>query len=147
MKSKLHLPLLCGIAIGTSAIGGPQPGQTLEERSRLVGTWRGKMAHESEPSLEIVITPEKISGRSLRGGEDLGEGTYEIDPERKTLDAHGIKDPVSGKTYLGIYSLEGDTLKWCSNSGSDQRPKDFSISPNGSHFVMVLQRQKEIQSR
>ena len=75
-------------------------------------------------------------------GESLGVGTYDVDPVKKTLDAHGIKDPVSGKTYLGIYSLEGDTLKWCSNSGSNKRPKDLSVSPTGSHFLMILQRQK-----
>jgi uncharacterized protein (TIGR03067 family) len=92
--------------------------------------------------MELVITPRTISGRSLRDGESLGTGSYELDPVKKTLDAHGIMDPVKGKTYLGIYSLEGDTLKWCSNSGSKKRPKNFSISPVGSHFVMILHRQK-----
>jgi len=140
MKSLSLLAVVVSVAVAAAATA--KAPSSADERKRLTGTWRGKMAHESEPSMELVITPTTISGRSLHNGESLGVGTYDVDPVKKTLDAHGIKDPVSGKTYLGIYSLEGDTLKWCSNSGSNKRPKDLSVSPTGSHFLMILQRQK-----
>jgi len=106
MKSLSLLAVVVSVAVAAAAAA--KAPSTADERTRLTGTWRGKMAHESEQSLELVITPTTISGRSLHNGESLGVGTYDVDPVKKTLDAHGSKDPVSGKTYLGIYSLEGD---------------------------------------
>jgi len=112
------------------------------ERKRLSGTWRGRLANENEPTIELIITPTTIKGRSIKSGESLGEGTYRLDPAKKTIDTHGIKDPVKGTDYLGIYSLEGNTLKWCSSNGSHKRPRTLASARDGSSFLMILERQK-----
>jgi hypothetical protein len=72
----------------------------------------------------------------------MGEGTYEIDPARKTIDAHGIQGSFAGKTYLGLYALEGNTLKWVSNGRLKKRPVDVVHRPDRDQFLMVLERIK-----
>ena len=93
-------------------------------------------------SIELTITPTKISGRNSRTGKTLGEGTYEIDPRRKFIDTHGTQSPMRGKSHVGLYSLEGDTLKWVSNSHRKKRPVDLVHRPDRDQFLMVLHRQR-----
>ena len=72
----------------------------------------------------------------------MGEGTYVIDPARKTIDTHGIGGSYAGKTYLGLYSLEGNTLKWVSNGRLKKRPVDVVHRPDRDQFLMILERVK-----
>jgi hypothetical protein len=113
-----------------------------DDRKDIVGVWRGGMPGDPPGSIELTITPTKITGRNARTGESLGEGTYEIDPRRKFIDTHGLESPVRGKLYLGLYSLEGNTLKWVSNSHLKKRPVDLVHRPDRDQFLMVLQRQR-----
>lgn len=93
-------------------------------------------------SIELTITPTRITGRNPITGKSLGEGTYQIDPVRKTIDPHVDEKSGRGKTYLGLYSLEGNTLKWVSNSRGKKRPVDLVHRPDRDQFLMVLEREK-----
>ncbi len=112
-----------------------------DDRKEILGVWSGAMPGDAPGSIELTITSTKISGRNARTGKSLGEGTYEMDAKLKTIDTKGIEVPVRGRTYLGIYSLEGNTLRWCSQSRSKQRPVDLKHRPDRDQFLMVLQRQ------
>lgn len=114
-----------------------------DQQKKLIGTWRGGWPDAKQPMYEIVITSEKIVSKDLRSGKDMGEGTFKLDPKAKTFDATGTagKD-YKGKTFLGIYSLDGDTLKWCSNNGTKDRPKDLVNKPGADHYLLVLNREK-----
>jgi len=111
------------------------------DKQRILGVWAGGMPGEPG-TIELTITPSKIVGRNPRNGKSLGEGTYEIDSTKKTIDAHVINGPFGGKTYLGLYSLEGNTLKWVSNGGRKKRPVDIVHRPDRDQFLMVLERLK-----
>src|SRR5688500_9706069 len=52
----------------------------------ILGLWKGGMPGEPPGSIELTITAEKITGKNPRTGESLGEGTYRLDPARKTID-------------------------------------------------------------
>lgn len=108
----------------------------------IVGIWKGGMPGEPPGSIELTITPEKITGRNPRTGESLGDGTYQLDPARNTIDVVRLEKFGRGRSYVGLYSLEGDTLKWVSNSRGKQRPKDLRHRPERDQFLMVLQRQR-----
>ena len=44
----------------------------------------------------------------------------------------------------GIYSLEGDTFKWCSAGGSNKvRPTSFASTSGSKQSLMVLRREKK----
>ena len=111
------------------------------DKQRIVGVWSGGMPGEPG-TIELTITPSKISGRNPKTGKSLGEGSYEIDATRKTIDAHGIEGSFGGKTYLGLYSLDGNTLKWVSNGRFKKRPVDIAHKPDRDQFLMVLERVK-----
>jgi uncharacterized protein (TIGR03067 family) len=53
------------------------------------------------------------------------------------------KEDHDGKTALGIYVLEGDTLKWCVNEpGETERPKEFSAPPGTRLMFVTFKREK-----
>ena len=59
----------------------------------------------------------------------------------KEMDATGIVLPArKDKTYLGIYELDGDTLKWCVDNRRMEHPTEFRS--NGGNFMMILKRKK-----
>ena len=113
-----------------------------DDRKDILGQWKGEMPGDPPGSIELTITADKISGRYLKTGKGLGEGTYQIDPAKKTIDAQGIENPVRGNRYFGLYSLEGNTLKWVSNSRGRKRPADLAHRPDRDQFLMILQRQR-----
>jgi hypothetical protein len=111
-----------------------------DDRKDILGVWIGAMQGEPPGSIELTITPDKISGRNPRTGKSLGEGAYEIDPVKKTITTRGIASPVKGNLYLGLYSLEGNTLRWVSSSHGRKRPVDLVHRPDRDQFLMTLER-------
>ena len=118
------------------------PGSVLaDDRNAILGVWSGGLPGE-KGTIELTITPKMITGRNPRTEKSLGEGSYEIDPTKKTIDTKGIEGPFGGKTYLGLYSLEGNTLKWASSGRLKKRPTDVAHKPDRDQFLMVLERRK-----
>lgn len=108
----------------------------------ILGVWKGGMPGDPPGSIELTITASKITGRNARTGKNLGAGTYDLDPAKGTIDAFGIENPVRGRTYYGVYSLEGNTLKWCANSRTKRRPADLTHRPDKDQWLMILIRQR-----
>ena len=124
-----------GVALGNPALRG-------DDRKDILGVWKGGMPGDPPGSIELTITPDRISGRNPITGKSLGVGTYAIDPTRKTIDTRGLENPVRGNLYVGLYSIEGNTLKWVSNSRGRKRPVDLVHRPERDQFLMVLQRER-----
>src|ERR1051326_2806191 len=57
-------------------------------------------------------------------GNQIAKGTFKLDATAKppAIDTTYTEGPEKGKTFQGIYSLEGDTLKLCYS----QRPTEFN---------------------
>lgn len=138
----LLMRVLSLVFVGLAILPARAQNDAAGERKKLVGVWRGGWPEDKKPRYEIVITLEEITAKNLEDGKDLGKGTYKVDPAGKTLDATGTGDPVKGKAYMGIYALDGETLKWCSNNGTRKRPADLAHKPGGDQYLLVLKRQK-----
>lgn len=72
-------------------------------------------------------------------------GTQAIDPSKKpkTIDVTLTDGPNKGMVILGIYEIDGDTLKVCFDLGGKKRPTEFK-SPAGSEvFLNVHKRVKK----
>jgi uncharacterized protein (TIGR03067 family) len=75
----------------------------------------------------------------------LFEGTVTIAPTKKpkTIDATQTSEGNNrGKTTLGIYEIDGNTMDVCSAGFRTERPTEFSSKPGSGHFLRVYKREK-----
>jgi uncharacterized protein (TIGR03067 family) len=111
-----------------------------EGRKDLSGSWKGAVENGATGH-ELTFTAELISA-TKDGKQDLGAGTFTVDQSTKpwSMDAVRTKGGKEGQLNLGIYSLEGDTLKWCVDPAGKERPTKFATE--GGNFLLVLKRVK-----
>jgi uncharacterized protein (TIGR03067 family) len=78
------------------------------------------------------------------GGQLIMKANFAIDPARKpkTIDYQMIDGPTKGKKQLGIYALEGDTVKFCFGSPGSERPTDFTSTQGDGRTLSVWKRKK-----
>jgi uncharacterized protein (TIGR03067 family) len=71
-------------------------------------------------------------------------GTFVLDPGKKpkTIDIKFTEGPEKGNTSLGIYELDGDTLKICLTITAKDRPTEFAAKAKSGHGFEVLKREK-----
>ena len=109
------------------------------EMEKFQGTWR-QIAHErggvADPPDEQGWEPRvTFTGDTfvvtLTDGSTAIKGTFKLDPTRqpKAVDWTDTFGPDAGKTFLAIYSLEGDRLVFCAASEGQERPTEFRAGP------------------
>ena len=135
--------LLLLTLVGHSAAQAPDAVQ-----QNLLGTWtgwvvegRGERPDRGPAKIsEMVITRDLIRARDDR--QSYGAGQYRLDARQNPghLDAMGTEGQSRGKNYLGIFSLQGDTLYWCSANPGRPRPTELATRPGNGQFLMVLKR-------
>jgi uncharacterized protein (TIGR03067 family) len=145
--------LMMLLAFGTAVPAGSQ-GQENADRQKLIGTWTGWIVdgRGDRPNAmigkiaEMVITERTIRARDDQ--RDMGEGNYRLGRDQGwgTLDAAGVgAGPTRGKTYLGIYQIDGDTLRWCTANPGRPRPTQLMTRRGDGWYLMVLQRVRQRQ--
>ena len=79
------------------------------------------------------------------GGQLLMKAKFTLDPSRKpkTIDYEMIEGFTKGKKQLGIYELNGDTVKFCFGSPGAERPPDFTSKPGDGRTLSVWKREKK----
>jgi uncharacterized protein (TIGR03067 family) len=74
-------------------------------------------------------------------------GTIKVDSTKKPkrIEFKIVKGEGAGETQLGIYELEGDTLKFCVSipPGSKERPTTIESKEGSNTLLMVLKRKKD----
>lgn len=139
-------PLILGLVLiaGPLALASSDDAKARKEadtkaRKELVGTWKGQV-DEGETGHVLTFTMTTITG-TKDGRQSLGAGTFKLDlsanPPR--MDATRTKGGKRGEKYLGIYSLEGDTLKWCVGLPGGKRPTELATKPG--QFLLILKRE------
>jgi uncharacterized protein (TIGR03067 family) len=109
------------------------------EMEKFQGTWR-QIAHErdgvADPPEERGWEPRvTFTGDTfvvtLADGSIAIKGTFQLDPtqEPKAVDWTDTFGPDAGKTFLAIYSLEGDRLVFCAADAGQERPTAFRAGP------------------
>jgi uncharacterized protein (TIGR03067 family) len=101
--------------------------------------WNGAPEPAAARSITILFQGNQFIVVDRDGNRQ--EETIELMPDRdpKAID-HWAK---GGGRAPGIYSLEGDTFRWCSAGGGNKaRPTTFTSVPGSRHSLMVLRRQE-----
>jgi uncharacterized protein (TIGR03067 family) len=136
---------LCGALACGAADAGKKTGK--EDHKRLLGEWE---------YVEQIIDGKKVdqkgtwtfSGNQILYGPDAKvHAVFKLDATKRprTFDFdHVAKDGKIVDKVLGIYELEGDTLKLCVSipGKSDARPRAFESKEGSGHTLTVLRRVK-----
>ena len=79
-------------------------------------------------------------------GKLLYQGTFRVDPSKKpaTIDFTHTRGEAKGKTWLGVYRLEGDVLKICDNADdlAQGRPAAFATEPGSGQVLLTFKRER-----
>jgi uncharacterized protein (TIGR03067 family) len=117
-------------------------------REKLVGQWAGYAVHgkgekpdQGPVKIDLVITKDLIKATGYKGKDpmDLGQGTFVLNLDKAPFHLDGDKkldNPNRKEVWLGIYQLDGDTLKWC--VGRKSRPTEFETK--AGTFLLILKR-------
>jgi uncharacterized protein (TIGR03067 family) len=78
-------------------------------------------------------------------GQVYFKAKFSIDPTKKpkTIDYTMTEGPTKGKTHLGIYELDGDTVKFCFAAPGKDRPTEFSAKEGSERTLSVWKREKK----
>jgi uncharacterized protein (TIGR03067 family) len=79
------------------------------------------------------------------GGQVYLKAKFSIYPGKKpkVIDYTMTEGPTKGKTHLGIYELEGDTVKFCFAAPGQVRPTDFTAKKGSQRTLSVWKRDKK----
>jgi len=146
---KKHLLLVVGVVFLLAA--GDAEDEVKKELARFEGTWKWVLIETEKmklPEDEISGPRMKLMGDKFTVNESADatfSGTFKVDPSKKpkTIDVTFTDGPDKGKTFLGIYELEGTTYKVIVDPEGKSRPTEFKIKPGSGYVLQVLKREKK----
>jgi uncharacterized protein (TIGR03067 family) len=131
--------LACGL--GILLVTGVAPGgEAKKDLDKLQGKWAAELDGKK---VELKFTKDQFVIAFSDGTKEvMFKGTVKIDagskPKHIDLTIEEGEKFV-GETARGIYELDGDTLKWCSNApGKADRPTEFPATQGESAGLLYL---------
>src|SRR5262245_28627097 len=123
-------------------------GAPAQNAPAIQGAWTVVSAErDAKPTTEVAGHRLTLSGDTFtiqHEGHTLYRGTYTTDGSRKpvTIDFVHTEGKLKGKTWKGIYRIDGDQLKICDNAVdmTKPRPADFSTKTNSGYICIVFKR-------
>jgi uncharacterized protein (TIGR03067 family) len=147
MKLRYLALVTAGLLVAADA---PRQGPGGPDYDQLQGAW-GLVSVEVNGQ---PVAVEKLTGARLdvrgelygfRLGKTVLEMTYRLHPGQapKAIDLTLAAGPDKGKTFFGIYKLEGDTYTICRPvEHGKERPTAFATKPGSGLLLVVWKRQK-----
>lgn len=115
------------------------------DAEKILGMWKVVSAMdggENQDTKEVLtFGKDKITVEDRESKSEWK--AYKLEPGKNPK---WIDLTTDGKTYLGIYELDGDKLKICINEDSDsdrKRPTEFLSKKQTNFTLMVLEREKK----
>jgi uncharacterized protein (TIGR03067 family) len=90
--------------------------------------------------LRLTITSERYETR--RAEEVLFDSTYRVDSSKnpRQIEMVATEGDAAGQPALGIYAVDGDTLRMCYVLPGGQRPTSFESKPGSKAFLVTWKR-------
>ena len=89
----------------------------------------------------ITLRLDQGNYEALVAGQS-DKGTYTLDPAAhpKSITVIGTEGPNKGKTFLAIYTFDGDILRICYDLSGAKRPEEFKTLPDTALYLVTYQR-------
>jgi uncharacterized protein (TIGR03067 family) len=133
------------------AAGDKKEAAVKKDREKMKGTWKvaslvmdgKKVPGEELQKLKILIGADGAM-TVQREGETIIKTTNKIDPTKKpkAIDVTFTMGELKDKSALGIYEIDGDTIKYCRASPGKDRPAEFSSKEGSGTIFAVYKREK-----
>lgn len=145
MKLRVSMVLAVALVLTVSAFARDD---AKSEQDKLQGNWtimadeRDGQPVSTDKGAKVTFTNDKFVTAS--GGKTLRQGSIKLDPTKKpkTIDVTYTEGEFKGKTFHGVYTLEGDTWTICYNLTGDERPKEVPTKAGKGQLLFHLQRAK-----
>jgi uncharacterized protein (TIGR03067 family) len=126
----------------------PREKASRQELQRLQGTWKFESLEEDG----MKVAADELKERTLfvggnvflvrRGHTVVQAGGLQVDPSKtpRTVNAMVRLGQHKGEVMLGIYALDGDTLRLCIDVEGQDRPREFKSSAGSKRLIAVCKR-------
>ena len=146
MRNKFIL-MLCAAFLSVSHAFSTDAGE--KDIDKLQGDWAlasyvidgTKLSDDEAQSLFRTVKGDQYS--LLLFDKVITKGTFKIDPKKNPKTSDSYPDGVSDKAILGIYELQGNTLKICLSPPGKERPTAFESTKNSGYSLMIWEREKK----
>lgn len=143
--------LFCTVGFSASNSWADDKLDAEKELKKFQGAWKfessesGGQKIPAEQLKDFVLTFDGAKHTVKNGTEVIQAGTQTIDPSKspKAIDVTLTEGAMKGMVLLGIYEIDGDTLKVCFDMGNKKRPVEFKSPPGSETFVNVHKRAKK----
>jgi uncharacterized protein (TIGR03067 family) len=131
------------------AVDDPKADATAKDLEKMQGDWavvsviRDGVKDEDDNAQSLFRTVKGHEYTVFLFDKPLGNGTLQIDATKKPKTIDSFPANLAGKALLGIYEIEGDTIKTCYAAASKERPTEFSSKKDSGHTLMVWEREKK----
>jgi len=139
------------VTASPSKVVADLPKKVEEGSKKLAGTWKvvsierdGKETGETFKGAEWVFTETTLAARFP--GEGVAKFAYQVRKADRvgTIDLEVVESARDGgprkRVYMGIYSVEGDTLKICFTASGMERPKELATRAESGKTLFILKR-------
>src|SRR5947209_2611728 len=149
--TRMHLHTWLIVAAGLLIAADDKGDAAKKDAEKLQGTWKlvslevdGKKATKGEIKKEQKMVVEKDKFSSTVDDKHSFKGTFQLDTAKKpkTVDVLVTEGEFKGKTLLGIYEVDNDTLRACYAPPGKERPTEFVSKPGSGTYLYSYQREK-----
>ena len=145
---RLFSAICAGLMLGTALVlAVAQPADDAQQK--LQGAWTATKAERDGNAADDVVghrlsfTDNRFQIMS-KDGKLLYAGTVRVNPSVKpwAIDFEHTEEALKGKTWKGIYVLDGDTLTICDNAPNldKGRPDSFETKSGSGYEVITFKR-------
>jgi uncharacterized protein (TIGR03067 family) len=144
---RLISAICAGVILGTGLVlAFAQPAD--DARQELQGTWTATKAERDGKAADDVVGHRlSFTGNRFqilsKDGKPLYAGTVRVNPSAKpwTIDFDHT-EALKGKTWKGIYVLDGDTLTICDDAPNldQRRPVSFETKSGSGYELITFKR-------
>jgi uncharacterized protein (TIGR03067 family) len=122
-----------------------------KEMAKLEGEWTmvsGEIDTQALPEEYLKNSRRVAKGDETTvtiGGKVFLKAKFTVDPAKKpkTIDYLMTEGFTKGKTQLGIYELDGDSVKFCFAAPGKERPTEFKTKEGSRTTLSVWKRAKK----